>query len=66
MKNKILRNLILYILLFVALVAGSILVLKISYALFNKSTDNILFDGYKVGLIAWLILVIYHNLKRKK
>ena len=64
MKKKI----ILYLILLIALSVCGTLVLKIYDLIFKIGYENIIMSGFKIGLIAWIGMLInesYHIYKNK-
>lgn len=65
---KIVKKIILWLLLLIAMVICGTLVLKIFDLLLKLEYENIWISGFKVGFIAWLGMIIneyYHFVKNK-
>lgn len=65
-EMKILKNIALYLLLLIAMVVCGTAVLKIYDLVLNLELGNIWMAGFKVGLIAWILMLIYVYYRRSK
>lgn len=62
------KKIILYLILLIALSVCGTLVLKIYDLIFKIGYENIIMSGFKIGLIAWIGMLInesYHIYKNK-
>ena len=62
------KKIILYILLLIILSIAGTIILKIYDLIFKTGYDNIIMSGFKIGLIAWIGMLInesYHIYKNK-
>ena len=62
------KKLILYILLLIVLSIAGTIILKIYDLIFKTGYENIIMSGFKIGLIAWIGMLInecYHIYKNK-
>lgn len=65
-EMKILKNIALYLLLLIAMVVCGTAVLKIYDLVLDLEFENIWMSGFKVGLIAWILMLIYVYYRRSK
>lgn len=66
---KVVKKIILWLLLLIAMVICGTLVLKIFDLVLKLGYENIWISGFKVGFVAWLGILIneyYHFVKNKK
>lgn len=66
---RAIKNIALYLLVLMVLCIVGAAVLKIYDMIMNLDFDNVWFSGFKVGLIAWIGMLInqcYHWSKEKK
>lgn len=62
------KKIVLYLILLIALSVCGTLVLKIYDLIFKIGYENIIMSGFKIGLIAWIGMLInesYHIYKNK-
>ena len=63
---KYVRMAALWLLLMIALWAGGTVVLWVFDLLMGLNFDNLLWSGFKVGAVAWVMLMVGEIIKRKK
>lgn len=63
---KILKNIALYLLLLIAMAVCGTAVLKIYDLVLDLDFENIWTAGFKVGFIAWILMLIYIYYRHSK
>lgn len=63
---KYMKYAVLFLLLLVALSLCGTAVLWIMGLLFNTSSENLFYDGFRVGLLACALLIVPGLIKKKK